>query len=177
MYEGYTEHAIHTAPLIRREGDYADLTLPKRKKLFTILYNFVRTAEIRHASFLFDKHGFNSDRFALVAEMSRTIHRFLVEHADYLESFDEWIVYYDNGQSEINMMLNAVFHTRPIAVQFRKVLPVQYRLFQAADLLCTVRLLEEKRGKENLSNSERQFFSAKELKSMFKTLAKKSLED
>ena len=93
-----------------------------------------------------------------------------------LESFDELIVYYDNGQSEINMMLNAVFHTRPITVQFRKVLPVQYRLFQAADLFCTMRLLEAKRSAGNLSNSERQFFTTKELKGMLKTLAKKSLE-
>ena len=39
---GYAHHAIHTAPLIRREGDYKYLDIELRKKLFNLLFRFTR---------------------------------------------------------------------------------------------------------------------------------------
>jgi len=43
-------------------------------------------------------------------------------------------------------------------VEFRKVLPSSYRLFQVADLICTIRLAELKLDNHQLSSSERRFF-------------------
>lgn len=43
---GYTHHAIHAGPLIRRENDYEDLSIEERKKLFNLLFNFTRRIPI-----------------------------------------------------------------------------------------------------------------------------------
>lgn len=43
-------------------------------------------------------------------------------------------------------------------VEFRKVLPSEYRLFQISDMLCTLKLVELKLENKNLSKSEKAFF-------------------
>ncbi|MEC4185471.1 hypothetical protein VJ918_11700 [Adlercreutzia sp. R21] len=55
--------------------------------------------------------------------------------------------------------------------------PSEYGLFQAADLLCTLRLISEKVEAGGLSNSEMEFFrSMRDLrKNYLKPLAKKLL--
>lgn len=174
-YVGFEHHAVHTAPLIRREADYIDLSLTERRKIFMLLYNFVRTCDIRYTSFTFEKKEADNGKFALVAEMSRALNEFLQTHQAFFADYEELIIYYDNGQSEINMLLNAIFHTRPVQVTFRRVLPVDYRLFQAADLICTMTLLKTKKEAGTQSSSEKQFLTNKDFKTMMKTLQKKAL--
>ena len=43
-------------------------------------------------------------------------------------------------------------------VEFRKVKPVDYKLFQVADLVCTMELLSEKSENRSFSNSETESF-------------------
>ena len=47
-------------------------------------------------------------------------------------------VYYDNGQVEVNKILAAVFSTLLDNVEFRKVMPSDYRLFQVADIVLSL---------------------------------------
>jgi len=60
-------------------------------------------------------------------------------------------------------------------VEFKKVAPANYKLFQAADLLCTMELLLIKVDRKKLSKSELTFFtSARNLvKSYLKALQRK----
>ena len=51
-------------------------------------------------------------------------------------------------------MFNALLEN----VEFRKVIPSQYRLFQVADLICTLKLTELKLANNTLSKSEKPFF-------------------
>ena len=44
---GYPHHAIHTAPLIRREGDYQFADMEQRRKLFNLIFRFARKCPIR----------------------------------------------------------------------------------------------------------------------------------
>ena len=53
-------------------------------------------------------------------------------------------IYYDNGQVEVTRVLSSVFNALLENVEFRKVIPSQYRLFQVADLICTLKLTELK---------------------------------
>ena len=69
------------------------------------------------------------------------------------------IIYYDNGQIELTKILTSVFSTLYTHVEFRKVKPVDYKLFQVADLICTLELLSEKAKVNSLSKSEIEFFS------------------
>ena len=56
----------------------------------------------------------------------------------------EGILYYDNGQIEVARILSSVFNALLENVEFRRVIPADYRLFQVADLICTLKLTELK---------------------------------
>ena len=70
-------------------------------------------------------------------------------------------MYYDNGQHELNRILNTVFATQLVDYDVRKVIPNEYRLFQASDLICTLELLRVKTEHQDLSNSEKRIFRSK----------------
>ena len=79
----------------------------------------------------------------------------------YLQSFEYVILYYDNGQHELNRILNTVLATQLADYDVRKVIPNEYRLFQVADLICTLELLKTKMEHGKLSNSEERIFHSK----------------
>ena len=83
---------------------------------------------------------------------------FVRGHLEYLQSFDKIIIYYDNGQVEVNKILSSVFNIFLENVEFRKVIPAEYRLFQVADLICTLQLTELKLQNHRLSKSDMLFF-------------------
>ncbi|MFD0704232.1 DUF3800 domain-containing protein [Alloscardovia venturai] len=155
--QGLSEnHAVHSAPLIRKEGDYVTFNLVQRRKIFKVLFDFMRLSDISYKSFIFHKKELpNHD--ALVSRISRNIGHFLRENLDYLMSFDKIIVYSDNGQKEITNLVNTLFNAY-LEAEVRKVSPSDYSLFQAADMFCTLALLEEKLSSNSLSKSESTFF-------------------
>ena len=65
-----------------------------------------------------------------------------------------------NGQIELTKILTSVFSTLYTYVEFRKVRPVDYKLFQVADLICTMELLEEKSTTNSFSRSELDFLGS-----------------
>ncbi len=162
--QGFAEnHAIHSAPLIRRERDYSNMDLTSRRKLFRSLFTFMRLCDISYKSFAFKKREL-SDHDQMVSRISREVSAFLKDHLAFLQSFDRVIVYYDNGQKEITNLVNTLFNAF-LEAEVRKVSPSDYSLFQAADMFCTLALLEEKLENEGLSNSEKEFFmSIRDLK-------------
>ena len=101
------------------------------------------------------------DVISMTARLSKDIAAVLRAHEDYLNGFDSIIVYYDNGQVELTKILTSVFNALLGHVEFRKVKPVDYKLFQVADLICTMELLSEKFNSERVSNFERDFFGGK----------------
>lgn len=149
-------HAIHSAPLIRREKDYKHLDLPKRRKLFRYLLTFMRLCDISYQSFVFKKREI-PDHDALVAQMSKAVGRFVRDNLEYFQGFDDIIVYYDGGQKEITNIINAVFNVF-LNADIRHVTPSDYSLFQAADMACTLELLDLKYRSKELSHSELEFF-------------------
>ncbi len=123
---GFPHHAIHTAPLIRREGDYQYL---------------------------------NSD--ILEAKITKEIKTQLERCMNYWHSFDKIIIYYDNGQKPLKRILNILFNTMFANVEVRKISPVDYKLFQVADLICTLEHIKIKIDIGQFSNSETEFFSSR----------------
>ncbi len=157
------DHAVHSAPLIRRERDYVSMDLTARRKLFRSLFTFMRLCDISYKSFVFRKREF-VDHDKMVSRISREVSSFLRDNLGFLQSFDRIIVYYDNGQKEITNLVNTLFNAF-LEADVRKVSPSDYSLFQAADMFCTLTLLEEKLDCEGLSNSEKEFFmSVRDLK-------------
>ncbi len=154
---GFPEtHNIHSAPLIRREADYASLPMANRRKLFRALFSFVRKSDIRYKTFLFRKKEFDSHD-KMVSRISREISGYIKAHLEFFQSFNNVIVYYDNGQKEITNIINAVFNSL-IDADIRKAKPSDYCLFQAADMICTLELISKKLNTNCLTRSEQEFF-------------------
>lgn len=154
---GYPHHAVHTGPLIRRESVYENDLVEDRKRLYGALFNFTRKLDIHYACAMVKKQEC-ADVIALTAKLSKELAAILRDNEEFWNSYDRIIVYYDNGQIELTKILISVFSTLYTHVEFRKVKPVDYKLFQVADLICTTELLEEK---ATFSRSELEFFSNK----------------
>ena len=155
---GYAQHAVHTGPLIRRESDYAQDLTEERKHLFNALFHFARKLDIKYACAKIKKSEC-ADKIAMTAKLSKAIASVLRSNDSYFNSFDQVNVYYDNGQGELTQILASVFSTLYTHVDFRKVRPVDYKLFQVADLICTLELLAEKADSNSFSKSEAEFFN------------------
>lgn len=155
--QGFPEgHAVHAGPLIRREADYSSLGMIERRRLFRSLFDFMRRVRIGFKTFVFRKREFNNHD-ALVSRMSREIGAYIRENLAFFQSFDRIVVYYDGGQKEITTIINSVLNVL-LEVEVRRVRPSDYRLFQAADMICTLDLLAAKANEGTLSKSEREFF-------------------
>lgn len=154
----YAQHAVHTGPLIRRESVYAQDLPEDRKRLFNALFNFARKLNINYACAKIKKAEC-SDQIAMTAKLSKAIASVLRDNDSYFSSFQQVNVYYDNGQGELSKILTSVFSTLYAHVDFRKVRPVDYKLFQVADLICTLELLAEKAEANIFSKSEMEFFN------------------
>jgi hypothetical protein len=155
---GYPKHCIHTEPIIRSEGIYETIPPEDRHRLFDALVHFARKSPILYKTFCYRKTLF-SDKFSLISRMSRDIATFCRDHLEFLNSFDSINLYYDNGQGEISVTLTSTLSVLLPQITFRRVTPNKYRFFQVADLICTIRLVEEKyKDKKHLSKSEEYFF-------------------
>ena len=78
-----------------------------------------------------------------------------------MQSFDHVILYYDNGQRELTRILNMALATELSNYDVRRVFPWEYKLFQVADLICTLKLTEKKVERQGLSHSEQYIFHSK----------------
>lgn len=154
---GYKKHALHTGPLIRREAVYVADDRTERRKLFNALFNFTRRLDICYATAKLNKRNCE-DQVDMIVKLSKALRDLLSENEGYFSSFDEIVVYYDNGQIELTKILTAVFTALFSNVVFHKCTPVKYELAQVADLVCTMELLAEKAEHVSCSKSEVEFF-------------------
>ena len=154
---GFHGHVVHTEPLIRREEDYRNLSPNERRTLFTKLFYFSMSCSISYKTFLYYKSEYD-DLFKLQGRMARDLSSFIRNNLDFFQSFDSVILYYDNGQHQLNSILNTVLATELSGYDARKAFPLDYKLFQVADMLCTLRMLEEKIKENMLSKSDLLIF-------------------
>ena len=156
---GYPFHAIHTGPLIRRESVYAGDLMAARKSLFNALFNFARKLDFQYICLPLRK-GEAMCGEALMSKLARLLDEKLQSMQDFLARYGRVIVYYDNGQVELTRVLKKVFGNLYIDAEFRRVKPSDYKLFQVADLMCTLELLSLKADSGSFSNSEKEFFTS-----------------
>ncbi|MCR4735550.1 MAG: DUF3800 domain-containing protein [Treponema sp.] len=169
------EHTIHTNPLVRREENYEYIEQPKRRKIFQMLFTFALSCDIRYKTFIFSKKDFRNE-FDLEGRMAKEIMFFVNEHLDSFQDFSNIILYYDNGQHQLNKILNAVFSIVFSQYELRIVNPSDYKLFQVADLICTLELINKRFETSEMTNSEKIMFHTKRdfKKDFYKGLRKKT---
>ena len=128
-----------------------------RRKIFNKMIAFVRQIDIRYKCFFIEKKHI-ADAVEASGKLSRQISQFIMGHWEMFRSFGNIKIYYDNGQVEVSKILSSVFHALLSNVEFRRVMPENYKLFQVADLLCSMELIRRKMEKDMLSKSEQTFF-------------------
>lgn len=94
--------------------------------------------------------------------LSKQLVLFLKEKMEYFTSFDKIIVYYDYGQSAITTILTSVLNTLFSEVEFRHVRSHAYKLFQVADMVCTLELTKMNFDAKRVSKSEENFLRDRE---------------
>ncbi len=172
---GYPEHTIHTGPLIRRESVYKNDLRENRKALFNALYHFARMLDIHYICPMINQGECEEKtKLAYTDKLTKEIASQLRRSYEYFIKFDKIIVYYDYGQTELAQILISVFNTMFSNVEFRKIETNQYKLAQAADLICTLEAIAQK---TILTKSETEFFHSKSAfkKNIYKNIVKKKL--
>ena len=160
--------------MIRREKPYQYFQPNERRAIFSKLYYFTLNSNIKYKSFIFHKSEYKN-KFKLEARIAKELSQFIRDNLSFFQEYEKVILYYDNGQHELNRILNTVLATQLNNYDVRRVIPSDYRLFQVADLICTLELLRIKTESRKLSNSEERIFHSKrELKRDFlKGISKK----
>ena len=153
------KHCVHAGPLIRRECEYATTSREERRGIFRRMFLFMHNADISYACFKVDKNFIGSKQ-GIHDLLLQQIIQFLIAHSAEFNSFDKLKVYYDNGQDDLTALLKEAFAIFSSRTEFiPEVEPSKYRLFQVADLVCTLELARAKLSEpEGLSESERVFF-------------------
>lgn len=121
---------------------------------------FTRQLNVSFRCFHIEKKHI-ADSVEASGKLSKQIAMFIRENYNDFLSFDKIKVYYDNGQIELTRILSSVLNALLPEMEFRKVLPSNYRLFQVADLICTLELLRLKIDNKIISKHE-LFFWGKE---------------
>ena len=139
---------------------YENLEMEQRKKLFNLLFRFARKIPVQFFTAKVRKSECN-DSDVLEARITKEIKSEIEKNDSYWRSFDKIIIYYDNGQKPLKRILNILFNSMFSNVEVRKVNPVDYKLFQVADLVCTLDHIKSKIDIGQFSHSEEEFFSSK----------------
>jgi len=170
------ETPLHAGPLIRREYEYDNYSLLERKRIFNLLYNFTRTTDFSYKCLVVEKKQL-VDELDLHVQLSKQLSVFFKENVEFFTKFDNTTVYYDYGQRELTHVIVTNFSIHISNIRYKKALPADYKLVQAADMICTLELLAQKMERKALSNSEQTFFgSEKKLyKSYLRAIQKKQI--
>ena len=163
---------IHTADLIRHKGDYKDLSINQRRKIFTAIYQFGRKSPIKLKSIVVNKKY--TDTYKLLKkQLTMELNESISNNLKYFQKFDKIIIYYDNGQSQLTSILEDVFKNFNISFisDFDK---IKEKLFQVADMLTFMDKYYYKfKHKLYISKNEKIFFENMEMRKLLKELKSK----
>ena len=151
---------FHAAPIIRGNGAFEILSADLRRKIFSKMMGFVRQVDFKYTCLCADKR-YCDTAVQILDKLERQLRQFIEANASMINGFSRVKIYYDCGQTPITNLLHRCFGELEIPmVEFAQaVKPRRYKLFQVADLICTLRLLEMKLESEGrLAASEFRFF-------------------
>ena len=157
---GLSNFCFHAGPLIRGEKGYRYMLREKRAAIFARMMLFARQMKFSYHCLIVDKRFVTSIQ-QIIQELQCQLAEFLDSKAFSSSAFDKLKVYYDCGQAPITKLLHDTFTAKlGNRVEFAQaVKPENYKLFQLADLVCSVKLTESKLSKGvPLTVDENRFF-------------------
>ena len=165
---------FHMGPLIRREYPFQDLSFQERKRLIQKMFIFMLGLPIKVKIFIFEKKQFEDNKIRMQKQISRSFYDFFMDQESSFYNC-KLKIYYDNGQRLITKLIKDNLSLTMIEYEFiNNVRAKDYRLYQVADFITTIKLIEIKMKNNDLSNTERKMFNERYLnKNYLKAIKKK----
>lgn len=159
---GLVDHCIHSSPAIRGDGEYYGWDPGRRKKIISLFASFIRKSNLKWKCFFVEKRK-DMTESDLVRALKESFDPFILSNFRRLSTYSSIIVAYDSGQKQLSRLITETFEQSFSNVTVTKVLPIQSRMFQVADFICTMKRLEFKvsKGGPGLSKSETFFFGSR----------------
>ena len=157
---GLEGHCFHAGPLIRKEKAYEALSRRFRGRILSRMMAFAARVDFRYHCLNVDKKFIDSAT-QIVDHLRVDLRAFIEAHLDVFSSVQDIKVYYDCGQSPVTNLLHATFaEAFGRSVEFKQdAKPSRYSLFQIADLVCTLHLIELRLAHGlPMTQSEMRFF-------------------
>lgn len=169
---GYS-NMIHMADLIMKRGEYQYFDIKVRKSIFNSIYQFSRKIEVKYQTIIIDKR-YTDNKKKLKQQLSIEINKMINEHEKYFKKFDKIVLYYDDGQETLGIILESIFgrfdgFEHKIDFDHK-----EKRLFQVSDMLTYIDKYDYKyKNKMDFTKSEEFFFSKEEIRKILRELNKK----
>ena len=164
---------FHAGPIIRHEDGYEYMNWELRNCIFSAMMAFARKVDFQYHCICVDKKFVNSAS-QIIDRLKSGLDEFALKVSE--RAHGKIKVYYDCGQSAVTRLLHESFiNVFGSSVEFaQKVRPVNYKLFQVADLVCAISLIDQRLqlGLPMTSSEERFFGGARK----FKRLSLKQLQ-
>lgn len=168
----YTE-MIHMADLIMKRGNYQKYDINKRKSIFNAIYQFSRKSPVKYQTIIIDKRYADNSR-VLRQQLSSAINKMLKEHEYYFKKFDKIVMYYDNGQETLGIILDSIFLRFDDFEHRVNFDHKEKRLFQVSDMLTYIDKYDYKyKHKMKFTKGEKFFFTVDEIRKILKEINKK----
>lgn len=169
---GYT-NMIHMADLIMHRGEYTRFNIDTRRSIFKAIYHFSRKIPVKYHTIIIDKKYTDNSRI-LRQKLSTDINKMIKENESYFEKFDEIVMYYDNGQETLGIILDSIF-SRFEGFEHRVDFDhKEKRLFQVSDMLTYIDKFDYKyKNKMSFTRGEKYFFTYDEIRKILRELNKK----
>lgn len=161
------------ADLIMKRNEYKNFSIEKRKSIFNAIYQFSRRIPVKYYTIIVDKRYTDNSRI-LRQKLSSEINKMIKEKEAYFNQFDTIVLYYDNGQETLGIILDSIFsrfngYKHKIDFDHK-----EKRLFQVSDMLTYIDKYDYKyKNKMSFTKGEKFFFSTEEIRKILKELNKK----
>ena len=164
---------IHMADLVMRRGDYRYFDIKLRKSIFNSIYQFSRRISVKYCTVIVDKRYLNNKK-QLRQKLEFDINKIVKAHIDYFNRFDKIVMYYDNGQETLGIILYSIF-SQFESFEFREFFDhKEKRLFQVSDMLTFIDKIDYKyKHKLVFTSGEDYFFSREDIRRILRELEKK----
>lgn len=169
---GYTG-MIHMADLIMKRGEYSHMNISTRKSIFNGIYQFSRRISVKYCTLIINKKFIDNNR-TLKQQLAYEIQNMIKGKENYFNKFDKIVMYYDNGQETLGIILDSIFlkfDTFEHKVNFNH---KEKRLFQVSDMLTFIDKYDYKyKHNIKLTSGEKYFFTKEDVRRILKELKKR----
>lgn len=164
---------IHMADLIMHRGDYKNDSIQTRKSIFNAIYQFSRRIPVQYQTIMIDKR-YSDNKMVLRRQLSSEINKMIRIHKDFFDKFDRIVLYYDNGQETLGIVLDSIFSQFDGFEHKVNFNHKEKRLFQVSDMLTYIDKYDYKyKNKLKFAKAEMYFFTNDEIRKILKELNKK----